>query len=54
VGHTDARDLRVQRHYEGRDCAYTAERGPVELAWFETANDAGTGEARERQFKRWT
>jgi hypothetical protein len=42
VGHTDTRYLRVQRHREGRGCAYTAERGPVELAWFETTNDAST------------
>jgi predicted GIY-YIG superfamily endonuclease len=54
VGHTDNLDLRVQRHSEGRGCAYTAERRPIELAWFETAKDAATAKARERQLKRWT
>jgi predicted GIY-YIG superfamily endonuclease len=54
VGHTDNLDLRVQRHNEGRGCTYTAERRPVELAWFETTTDAAAARARERQLKGWT
>jgi predicted GIY-YIG superfamily endonuclease len=54
VGETDNLDERVARHKEGRACAFTAPRRPVELVYVEELASRAEARRRERQLKQWT
>ena len=54
VGETDDIGNRVARHQEGRACAYTAARRPVELVYVEKHANNLQARRRERQVKGWT
>jgi predicted GIY-YIG superfamily endonuclease len=54
IGETDDLANRIMRHQEGRGCAYTAARRPVELAYVEEVANHLEARRREHQLKRWT
>jgi predicted GIY-YIG superfamily endonuclease len=54
VGRSDDLAERLQQHYEGRGCCYTANRLPVTLVYSEVFESPLAAGNRERQIKRWT
>jgi len=54
IGETDDIKGRIVRHQDGRGCAYTARRRPVELVYLEEHTDRIGARRRESQLKRWT
>ncbi len=55
VGMTSALDERVRQHNSGFfPEAYTFQRRPVELKWFEKFTDASQAMDREKQLKGWS
>lgn len=54
VGETDDVENRVARHQEGRGCAFTAARRPIELVYMEQLGNHLAARRREHQLKRWT
>ena len=54
IGECDELMRRVDRHNEGRGCAYTASRLPVTLVYSEQFASRIDAVKRERQLKRWT
>jgi predicted GIY-YIG superfamily endonuclease len=54
IGETDDIEHRIARHQEGRACAYTAKRLPVELVCKEELSNLLAASRREHQLKRWT
>ncbi len=54
IGETDDIEHRVARHHEGRACAFTASRRPVELVYVEELANHLEARRREHQLKRWT
>jgi len=54
IGETDDVESRVGRHREGRACACTASRRPVELVYLEAHSTHLEARRRERQLKGWT
>lgn len=54
VGETDDIDDRIARHQQGRGCAYTATRLPVELVHIEELANHLDARRREHQLKGWT
>lgn len=54
IGETDDVEGRIARHQEGRGCAYTAARRPVELVYVENLTNHLDARRREQQLKAWT
>ena len=54
VGHTDNLDARMAQHGDGRGCAYTAKRLPLELIWTADFQDRDGAFFLERQLKGWS
>ena len=54
IGETDDLTLRLERHNEGRGCAFTATRLPVSLVYAEQYATRVEAGKRERQLKGWT
>lgn len=54
IGETDDVQRRLGRHQEGRACAYTAQRRPVELVHLEEFANRTEARRRESQLKGWT
>lgn len=54
IGETDDIEHRIARHQEGRACAYTAARRPVELVYLEQLATHLEARRREHQLKGWT
>lgn len=54
IGETDDLQNRIARHQEGRACAYTAARRPVEVVYIEELANHLAARRRERQLKGWT
>ena len=54
IGETDDIENRIARHHEGRGCAYTAARRPVELVYVEEVANHLWARRREHQLKGWT
>ena len=54
IGECDDLTTRLDRHNEGRGCAYTASRLPVTLVYAQQFASRIDAVKRERQLKRWT
>ena len=54
IGETDDIEDRIARHQEGRVCAYTAARLPVDLVYIEELANRLAARRREHQLKGWT
>ena len=54
IGAADDIQSRIARHEEGRGCAFTAARRPVELVYVEELANYLEARRREHQLKRWT
>lgn len=54
VGHTDDLAKRVAEHANGQGCAYTRDRLPVRLVWFQDFLTRDEAKAREAQIKPWS
>ena len=54
IGETDDIVRRLARHQEGRACAFTAQRRPIELVYVEELANRVEARRRERQLKKWT
>src|SRR5262245_5790157 len=56
IGHTDDLEKRMDQHWIGAGCSYTAKRSrhPLELAWTCEFEDRLTALERELQIKGWT
>lgn len=54
IGETDNLDERISRHQQGRACAFTATRRPLELVYVEELANRLEARRRESQLKGWT
>ena len=54
VGITQDLDVRLKAHNDGRGAAYTFNRRPVSLVYWEKYESNTQEVARERQLKRWS
>ena len=54
TGETDNLEERIARHQEGRACAFTARRRPLELVYVEEVESRLEARRHEGQLKGWT
>jgi predicted GIY-YIG superfamily endonuclease len=54
TGHTDDLDMRMAQHGDGRGCAYTAKRRPLQLLWATDCQTRTQAFDLEKQLQGWS